>query len=160
MARREPISLELIRLQNMPPISRVPATAIFKSLLSPNNCREPFRATECRAADGIFVISYPIQDPVYPPCTSLGCIGCFWRFSRLMKSVTYEFSTSLLVRSPPPLPIILITCRNSGKSREGKRGKEIRCPGFERVFRGTSDDRVLRTRSYRLKISSRRGSVA
>ena len=42
--------------------------------------------------------------PVYPPCTSLGLIGCFWRFSRLIESITYASSASLLVRSPPPLP--------------------------------------------------------
>ena len=41
---------------------------------------------------------------VYPACTSLGRIRCFWRFSRLIESITYAFSTSLLVRSPPPLP--------------------------------------------------------
>src|SRR6185437_4821955 len=47
--------------------------------------------------------------PVYPPCTSVGRIRCFWRFSRLIESITYEFSASLLVRSPPPLPTFLTT---------------------------------------------------
>jgi hypothetical protein len=46
---------------------------------------------------------------VYPPCTSVGRIGCFWRFSRLIESITYAFSASLLVRSPPPLPKVLLS---------------------------------------------------
>src|SRR5258708_39423244 len=37
---------------------------------------------------------------VYPACTSVGRIRCFCRFSRLIESVTYVLSTSLLVRSP------------------------------------------------------------
>ena len=45
----------------------------------------------------------------YLPCTSLGRIRCFWRFSRLIESVTYAPSTSLLVRSPPPLPKVLLS---------------------------------------------------
>src|SRR5258708_698899 len=45
-----------------------------------------------------------VRDSVYPPCTSLGRIRCFWRISRLIESVTYASSTPLLVRSPPPLP--------------------------------------------------------
>jgi hypothetical protein len=40
---------------------------------------------------------------VYPACTSVRRIRCFWRSSRLVDSITYEFSASLLVRSPPPI---------------------------------------------------------
>src|SRR5260370_42188801 len=45
----------------------------------------------------------------YPTCPSLGRIRCFWRFSRLIESITYAFSASLLVRSPPPLPKVLLS---------------------------------------------------
>ena len=52
---------------------------------------------------GFFAVS------VYPACTSVERIRCFCRFSRLIESVTYALSTSLLVRSPPPLPILTET---------------------------------------------------
>jgi len=61
--------------------------------------------------------------PVYPPCTSLGRIRCFWRFSRLMEPVTYAPSTSLLVRSPPPLPFIFLMDGHLTKRRGGKKGQ-------------------------------------
>jgi len=32
---------------------------------------------------------------VYPPCTSLGRIRCFWRFSRLMRSSSYKLTGPL-----------------------------------------------------------------
>jgi len=54
------------------------------------------------------VLNHFNSDPrgyaVYPACTSVGRIWCFGRFSRLVESITYEFSVSFLVRSPPPLP--------------------------------------------------------
>jgi hypothetical protein len=53
---------------------------------------------------------------VYPACTSLGRVRCFWRFSRLIESITYASSTSLLVRSPPPLPIISLILMKLEKS--------------------------------------------
>jgi hypothetical protein len=46
---------------------------------------------------------------LYPPCTSVAPMGGFWRFCRLIESVTCGFSTPLLVRSPPPLPILTET---------------------------------------------------
>jgi hypothetical protein len=48
---------------------------------------------------------------VYLACTSVGRFRCFWRFSRLIESVTYASTTPLLVRSPPPLPISFISLR-------------------------------------------------
>jgi len=58
---------------------------------------------------------------VYPACTSVGGIRCFWRFSGLIESVTYLFSVSLLVRSPPPLPTNLFPNNNLAVCRGGKR---------------------------------------
>ncbi len=46
--------------------------------------------------------------PVYLPCTSL---MPFWRFLRLLrdlKSTTCAFAAGLMVRSPPPLPKVLL----------------------------------------------------
>jgi hypothetical protein len=38
---------------------------------------------------------------VYPPCTSLGQIRCFWRFSRLVESISYGGSIRLRIPIPP-----------------------------------------------------------
>ena len=74
---------------------------------------------------------------VYPACTSLKRIPSFWRFSRLVESVTYVLSTSLLVRSPPPLPTIFLIGRDLTNSRGGKRGQirpliRFRCVNLQR----------------------------
>lgn len=38
---------------------------------------------------------------VYPPSTSLRRIRCFYRFSRLVKSLSYVFSIGLRIPTPP-----------------------------------------------------------
>src|SRR6266446_6893539 len=60
---------------------------------------------------------------VYLACTSVGRFRCFWRFSRLIESVTYASSTPLLVRSPPPLPSIFLIDGHLTKTRGGKKGQ-------------------------------------
>ncbi len=58
-------------------------------------------------------------------------------FSRLIESITYGFSTPLLVRSPPPLPSIFLMEGHLAKSRGGKKGQirpiiRFLCVGFQR----------------------------
>jgi hypothetical protein len=52
-----------------------------------------------------FILGYPM----YLACTSVGRFRCIWRFSRLGESTTYAPSTPPLVRSPPPLPKVLLS---------------------------------------------------
>ena len=81
---------------------------------------------------------------MYPPCTSLGRIKCFWRFSRLIESVTYASSTPLLVRSPPPLPSIFLMDGHLTKTRGGKKGQIRPMIRFCVSFSGTGDNRNSR----------------
>src|SRR4029077_5994784 len=54
---------------------------------------------------------------VYPPCTSLRRMCCLYRFSRLMKSISYALSARLRIPTPPA----------STKVLEQRRcGKEVR----------------------------------
>jgi len=77
------------------------------------------RFLDCRRVHKLFLSGVS----VYPACTSLGPIRCFWRFSRLIETVTYAFSVSLLVRSPPPLPFIFLMDGHLTKRRGGKKGQ-------------------------------------
>ena|SRR5277367_5475064 len=44
---------------------------------------------------------------VYPSCTSLGRMCCFYSFSRLMKSISYALSVRLRIPTPPASTIRL-----------------------------------------------------
>ncbi len=84
---------------------------------------EPQRVRESIESDegSGLPIAYDRSNSVYPACTSLGRIRCFWRFPRLIESVTYALSTSLLVLSPPPLPAFSFTLQDLRKPRGSKR---------------------------------------
>jgi hypothetical protein len=58
---------------------------------------------------------------VYPACTWLSLFDLFARFWLFGESATYASSTSLLVRSPPPLPIIPFAHNDLAVQRGGKR---------------------------------------
>jgi hypothetical protein len=64
--------------------------------------------------------------PVYPACTSTGLC----RFSPLSESITCALSIAPLVRSPPPLPTILLAGRHLAKTRGGKKGQISPTSGF------------------------------
>jgi hypothetical protein len=69
----------------------------------------PLRRASLERSDRVFalVVGHELRPrPVYPPCTSLGRIHCFWRFPRLVKSTTYAAPIGL--RSPTyPVSVIL-----------------------------------------------------
>jgi hypothetical protein len=60
---------------------------------------------------------------VYPACTWLSLFDLFARFWLFGESATYASLTSLLVRSPPPLPSIFLMDGHLTKTRGGKKGQ-------------------------------------
>jgi hypothetical protein len=61
--------------------------------------------------------------PVYPACTSVQRFGGFSQFCCFVVSITCASSTSLIVRSPPPLPFISLMDGHLTKTRGGKKGQ-------------------------------------
>lgn len=70
---------------------------------------------------------------MYPPCTSLGQIRCFWRFCRLIESITYGGSIGLRIPIPTAHNSFLISkdlVISRGSKRQQKSG-ERRSVGHE-----------------------------
>jgi len=75
---------------------------------------------------------------VYPACTWLSLFDLFARFWLFGESATYASSTSLLVRSPPPLPVIslnqlsfnflfVVICGQLWPTKVENRGQSLNC---------------------------------
>jgi hypothetical protein len=60
---------------------------------------------------------------MYPACTLLSPFDLFARFWLFEESVTYTSLKSLLVRSPPPLPSIIVMDGHLTKTHGGKKGQ-------------------------------------